>query len=348
MTFTFRPATRENVGLWINLIGGTGSGKSFSGMRLASGIAGGKPFAVIDTENRRALHYADQFKFDHAELRAPFRPDAYAEAITVADAAGYPVIVVDSGSHVWSGEGGMLDWQEEELDEMVKRAKSRGDSRAEWQIREAGKMSGWIKPKHAHKQMVNKMLGVRAHLILCLRAEEKIEMVKDDKGKTVIQKKHTLTGKDGWVPLCDKNLPFEATCSFLLLASAPGIPHPIKLQEQHKALFPVGLPITEESGRKLAQWAAGGQPKASSAQSPGGVSTGEAGSSTAPANSAADAGPFQTRTAEFVDLCKRAGVKPSAILSRVNAEIAEDMNAVDWQAAKDTLNERIQKRGGAT
>ena len=265
MTFNFRPAVRENVGLWINLVGGTGGGKTFTGMRLASGIAGGKPFAVIDTENRRALHYADQFRFDHAELRAPFTPDAYAEAIVAADAAGYPVIMVDSGSHVWAGDGGVLDMQEAELDEMVKRAASRNDKRSEWQIRESGKMSAWIKPKKAHKQMVQKLLQVKAHLILCLRAEEKIEMVKGRDGKIEIQKKQSLTGKDGWIPICDKNLPFEATCSFLLLAGQPGIPLPIKLQEQHKRLFPLDKPITEESGRLIAQWAAGGSVKESAA-----------------------------------------------------------------------------------
>lgn len=257
MTFQFRPAVRENVGLWVNLIGGTGSGKTFTGMRLASGISGGKPFAVIDTENRRALHYADSFKFDHAELRPPFRPEAYANAVVEADKAGYPVIMLDSGSHVWAGDGGVLDWQDEELDEMVKRAKSRGDSRSEWQIRESGKMSAWIKPKMGHKQMVQKLLQVKAHLILCLRAEQKIEMVKDSEGKMKIQAKQSLTGLDGWIPVCDKNLPFEATCSFLLLASAPGIPHPIKLQEQHKALFPLDAPINEQSGQRLAAWAAG-------------------------------------------------------------------------------------------
>jgi hypothetical protein len=261
MTFTFRPAIRENVGLWINLVGGTGSGKSFTGMRLASGISGGKPFAVIDTENRRALHYADQFKFDHAELRPPFRPDAYADAVVAADATGYPVIMIDSGSHVWAGEGGMLDWQDEELDETVKRAAQRGDNRPEWQIREAGKMSAWIKPKKAHKHMVEKLLHVRAHIIMCLRAEPKIEMVKGKDGKIVIQAKQSLVGLDGWIPICDKNLPFEATCSFLLLANAPGIPHPIKLQEQHRALFPLDNPITEESGRLIAAWAAGAKAK---------------------------------------------------------------------------------------
>lgn len=246
--FTFRPGKRENVGLWINMIGGTGSGKTFSAMRLAVGISGDKSFAVIDTENRRALHYADQFRFDHAELRAPFRPDAYAEAVMAADAAGYPVIVVDSGSHCWAGDGGMLDWQDEELDRMAGQ---------DWAKRERVKMSAWIKPKMSHKHMVSKLLQVKAHIILCLRAEQKIEMVKGKDGKTVIQAKQSLTGLDGWIPICDKNLPFEATCSFLLLAQNPGIPHAIKLQEQHKEIFPPNQPINEESGRRLAAWANG-------------------------------------------------------------------------------------------
>lgn len=266
--YDFRPAKRENVGLWINLIAGTGGGKTFTAMRLASGIAGGKSFAVIDTENRRALHYADQFQFDHAELRPPFRPAAYADAVTAADAAGYPVIVIDSGSHVWAGEGGVLDWQDEELDEMVKRAQKRNDTRPDWQIRESGKMSAWIKPKMAHKQMVQKLLQVRAHIILCLRAEEKIEMVRGKDNKMEIVKKQSLTGHDGWIPICEKNLPFEATCSFLLLASKPGVPIPIKLQEQHKALFPLDKPITEDSGRQIAAWAAGAQPKTAATQGP--------------------------------------------------------------------------------
>ncbi len=217
MTFTFRKALREQISLLVGLAGGTGSGKSFSAFRLASGIAGDKPFAVIDTEAGRAKHYADRFNFDHGDLKPPFRPAAYEDAIKAADAAGYPVIVVDSMSHVWAGDGGVLDWQEEELDEMVKRAEKRNDSRPDWQIREAGKMAAWIKPKVGHKHMVSKLLQVRAHIILCLRAEEKIEMVKKE-GRIEIVKKQSPTGKDGWIPVCEKNLPFELTTSFLLTA----------------------------------------------------------------------------------------------------------------------------------
>lgn len=254
--FTFRPAIRENVGLLIGLAGGTGSGKTFSAMRLASGIAGDKRFAVIDTEAGRAKHYADQFKFDHGDLKPPFRPDAYAEAIKAADDAGYPVIVVDSVSHVWAGTGGVLDWQEDELDGTVANAKARKDSRPEWQIREAGKMAAWIKPKMGHKAMVQKLLQVRAHVILCFRAEEKIEMVRED-GKMKIVPKQGPTGLHGWLPVCEKTLPFELTCSFLLTADAPGYPKPIKLQEQHRALFPLDKHVDEQSGRLVGIWASG-------------------------------------------------------------------------------------------
>lgn len=251
MTFTFRPAVRENVGLLIGLAGGTGSGKTYTALRLASGIAGDKPFALIDTEAGRAKHYADQFRFDHGDLAAPFSPHAYAEAIIAADKAGYPVIVVDSVSHLWAGDGGVLDMQEAELTRIA------GD---DWKKREAVKMAAWIKPKGEHKKMVQRLLQIRAHLILCFRAEEKIEMVRGENGKMQIVKKQTATGLDGWVPISEKNLPYELTASFLLLATQPGIPHPIKLQAQHLALFPLDKPITEESGKLIARWASGAKP----------------------------------------------------------------------------------------
>lgn len=257
MSFQFRPATRESVGLLIGLAGGTGSGKTFSAMRLASGIcrALGKPrFAVIDTEARRALHYADRFNFDHGELKGPFRPERYTEAIVAADDAGYPVILVDSTSHVWAGDGGVLEMQEDELDRMAGQ---------DYRKREACKVASWIKPKGSHKKMVSRLLQVRAHLILCFRAEPKIEMVKDPQtGKMQIIAKQSLTGLDGWIPISEKNLPFELTVSFLMMASNPGVGMPIKLQEQHRALFPKGQQINETSGEKIAEWAAGGVPRA--------------------------------------------------------------------------------------
>lgn len=247
MPFEFRPARRENVGLLIGVAGGTGSGKTFTSMRLASGIAGDAPFAVIDTEAGRAKHYADMFRFDHGELSAPFTPDAYLEAIIAADKAGYPAIVVDSMSHEHAGEGGLLDWHDAELDRLTK-----GDNGR----RDAMTMAAWIAPKMSHKRMVQRLLQVRAHLILCFRAEPKIEIVKDG-GRTVIREKQSLVGYNGWIPVTEKNLPYELTAFFMLLAEKPGVPNPIKLQEQHRAWFPPDQPITETTGAAIAQWAKG-------------------------------------------------------------------------------------------
>ena len=250
MAFTFRPAVRETVSLLVGLSGGTGSGKTFSAAcAWRTGSPGDRPFAVIDTEAGRAKHYADQFAFDHGDLMPPFTPARYADAIAAADAAHYPVIVVDSMSHEWAGEGGILDWQEAELDRMA------GD---DWKKREACKMAAWIKPKMAHKQMVQRLLQMRAHLILCFRAEPKIEMVRGADGKMEIREKQSLVGLHGWIPIAEKNLPYELTASFLLMADRPGVPQPIKLQAQHRDLFPLDAPITEDSGARLAAWASGG------------------------------------------------------------------------------------------
>ena len=248
---TFRPAVRENVNLIIGLAGGTGSGKTYSAMRLAAGMSGDRAFAVIDSEARRALHYADAFKFDHAELHPPFRPDTYCDAILSAEKSGYKVAVVDSFSHEQAGEGGLNEWQEEELVRMA------GNDYAK---RERCKMAAWIAPKVAHKKMVQRLLQVNMTLILCFRAEEKIEQIKDAQGKTQFVPKKTKTGLDGWCVIAEKSLPFELTCSFLLTAERPGVPLPIKLEEQHRSMFDLDRPLTEASGRKIAEWATGGKP----------------------------------------------------------------------------------------
>ena len=214
-------------------------------MRLAKGLSGDKPFAVIDTEAGRAKHYADDFRFDHGDLNPPFRPDAYADAIAAADTAGYPVILVDSFSHERAGDGGLLDWHEEEFQRLGGR--------------DSVNMTAWIKPKMAHKAMVSRLLQVRAHLILCFRAEEKIEIIDDPEkpGKKKIVPKRSLTGVDGWVPISEKTLPYELTVSFLLTAAHPGVPKPIKLPERLRPFFPLDKPVSEETGRELGAWATG-------------------------------------------------------------------------------------------
>lgn len=297
--YQFRPAVRAGVPLLLGLAGGTGSGKTWSAMVLAQAMSGGKRFAVVDTENGRAKHYADHFQFDSADLGAPFRPERYAEAIQAADAAGYDVIVVDSMSHEWAGDGGILDWQEEEFQRMGGR--------------DAVKMASWIKPKQGHRKFVTKLLQVRAHVILCFRAAERVEMVRNAQGKMEVVPKKSLTGLDGWEPITERNLPFELTASFLLTADAPGVPKPIKLNADHRPFFPLDRPITAEAGTALAQWAAGGEASAGGPKAVEGADgiqppVSQAATSTGGSMVAEPASPAEELKAELIDVCAELNV----------------------------------------
>jgi len=110
----------------------------------------------------------------------------------------------------------------------------------------------------SHKQFVSRLLQVRAHVILCFRAEEKIDIVKNpETGKIEVVPKRSLSGLDGWIPISEKTLPYELTLSLLLTADKPGVPKAIKLQAQHRTFIPLDQPLTEETGKRLGKWASG-------------------------------------------------------------------------------------------
>ncbi|MCK1445397.1 AAA family ATPase [Bradyrhizobium sp. 48] len=236
MTFQFAPAKREQVSLLIALAGASGSGKTYSALRLARGMSPDGKIMFIDTEARRGLHYAEHFKFMHADMRPPFTPARFVEGIQSAEAAGAEVVIIDSFSHEYDGVGGIMDWADRLASEGVK---SPGN---------------WKEPKGAHKKLMNALLQCRASIIFCLRADEKIEILREN-NKTVVRPL-------GWMPICEKRFMFEMTASFTLTPDRPGIPHfdlPHKLQQQHRSMFSDREPIGEESGRLLATWAAGGE-----------------------------------------------------------------------------------------
>jgi hypothetical protein len=237
MTFHFAPAKREQVSLLIALAGASGSGKTYSALRLARGMSPNGKIAFIDTEARRGLHYAEEFSFLHSDMRPPFAPARFIEGIAAAEAAGAEVVIIDSFSHEYDGVGGIMDWADRLASDGVK---SPGN---------------WKDPKAAHKKLMNALLQCRASIIFCLRADEKIEILREN-NKTVVRPL-------GWMPICEKRFMFEMTASFTLTPDRPGIPHfdlPHKLQSQHRTFFPEGKPISEDSGRMLTEWACGGSP----------------------------------------------------------------------------------------
>ena len=236
MSFAYTRARRDNVDCMISLAGPSGSGKTYSGMILAEALSGDLPFAMGDTEGKRGLHYADDFNFERFPLTPPYHPDKYAAFIKTVCDRGFPCALIDSGSHEWAGEGGIL--------EMADRDGSKPPS-------------NWIKPKAAHKRMMNAFISAGIHIIFCLRADEKIEIVDDPRrpGKKLI---NSL----GFQPICEKSFMFEMTISLTLSPFAPGVvdltmPH--KLQDRFKPLFMPGTHISRAAGEGLAQWARGGE-----------------------------------------------------------------------------------------
>ncbi len=238
-TFEDKPAVRERVPLWIGLFGASGSGKTYSAMRLATGIQRVFPGEIfgIDTEACRMLHYTPAFKFRHIEFNEPFRPADYLAAVEHCVDKRASVVVIDSMSHSWEGEGGVLQMAD---------ATGRSD---------AGK---WQKPKEEHRKMVQGLLQMRANIIFCFRAKPKIKMVK---GKEPIEL--------GYQPIASDDLPFEMTLNCMLPPASFGVPdwNPefkgergmLKLPEQFRQMFASEPPpqLTEDLGEQLARWAAG-------------------------------------------------------------------------------------------
>lgn len=251
--FEDKPAVRQQVPLLIGLMGPSGGGKTFSALRLASGIqavSGGEIY-LIDTEAKRALHYADKFKFRHLEFGAPFGSLDYLAAIRHCVAKGGGTIIVDSMSHEHEGQGGLLDMHDQETTRMA------GDDYAK---RERVKMLAWAKPKAARRQLINGLLQMNANFIFCFRAKETAKPVKKN-GKTEVE-------SQGFMPIAGDEFVFEMTVNCLLLPRANGVPtwhteQPgerimMKLPQQFLPIFDEQQPLSEEIGKRLATWAKGG------------------------------------------------------------------------------------------
>jgi hypothetical protein len=229
--FKVAEAVREAVPALIGLWGFSDSGKTYSALRLARGLVGPKgKIALIDTENRRAKFYAGLFGgWLHLDLQPPFTPARYMAALDAAIRAGAECVIVDSQSHVWEGEGGVLDQAD------------KNDSKG---------LAKWKAPKMAYKRMTNALFRAPVHVIFCIRAKEKF--VQKGSGKTA------EIVSAGLVPICDSRFVYEMTLSAQMESGTHkplgAIKAPAAIAEAIKA----GEFITENAGEAIAAWLAGG------------------------------------------------------------------------------------------
>ena len=213
----------------MGLAGTSGSGKTYSALLLASGLAPFEKVCIIDTENGSADLYEDLGKYNVITLTAPFSPERYIEAIKTAEDSGMEVIIVDSITHEWDGKGGCL-----EIAEQVTQGSTSKNS-----------YTAWAKVTPRHNAFVQAILQSPCHVITTVRRKQDYDMGKDSAGKTIVS-------KVGLREVTREGFEYELTLSFNLTQN-----HLAETSKDRTGLF-MDKPefvITSETGKTLKKWA---------------------------------------------------------------------------------------------
>lgn len=175
--FEVKKAKRQRRPLKISIEGLSGSGKTFSALRLAFALkrAGiGKRIVVADSENESAGLYdgvtIDGEKWEYDVCAIPHEsqnPAGYTACYEHLVGAGFDLVVIDSLSHAWHGAM-------EKVDNYARA--NRGD-----------KLGGWAQVTPEQRRMLTTLTDGRAHCIVTMRVKSEYERV-DDSGKTKIKK----------------------------------------------------------------------------------------------------------------------------------------------------------------
>ena len=165
---TFRKAERKKAKLRLAITGPAGSGKTYGALLIAQGLGGN--IAMIDTENGSGDLYADTCDYDICNLNAPFDPRRYIECIH--EKAGYSVIIIDSLSHAWNGQGGLLDLQSK-----ITETSKGGNSYV-----------AWSKITPIHNAFIETILASPCHIIATMRSKTEYVQNKNERGYTEIRK----------------------------------------------------------------------------------------------------------------------------------------------------------------
>lgn len=218
-----RKAERKKAKLRLGLAGPSGAGKTYSALKLAFGL-GGK-IGLIDTEHGSGDLYAHLGDYDIIPLEAPYTVAKYLEAIKTFEDADYNTIIIDSLTHAWSGDGGLLDKQ-------GKIADKGGNSYAAWRN---------VTPEH--NSLVDAMLQSHCHIVATMRSKTEYVLETNDKGKQVPK-------KVGMAPIQRDGMEYEFTV-FLDIA----VSHTATTSKDRTGLFDGSFfKISEDTGVTLLQW----------------------------------------------------------------------------------------------
>ena len=222
----FVKAKKEKIWTKVLLGGSSGSGKTYSALRLATGLAKkcGSGIAAIDTEAGRIRYYANEFDFSDMQLTEPFTPEKYIEAINEAVNSGFKVLIIDSISHEWNYCVDIHD-------------KMPGNS---W--------TNWSKVTPRHDAFMEKILQAPIHIIATVRGKD--EYVLEEKNGKQTPKKVGLGFKqrDG--------VEYNYTATFNIAQDT----HIAEATKDNTHIFEGRYEVlTEKDGEALYDWANTGE-----------------------------------------------------------------------------------------
>lgn len=201
----FQPAVKSKLKARVAIDGPTGSGKTWTALQWARILAGpdGK-IGLVDTENRSAAYYAPApgeliervnwwdppYEFGHLAAGPPYDPRVLRTLIAAAaeELGDDGVLVIDSLTHFWNGEGGTLD--------VVDDAASRGNS-----------FTGWKEGTPAQRGMLDAIIHSPCHVIVTMRSKMEYILVETTKNG----KKYTEPTKVGMAPEQRSGVEYEFT-----------------------------------------------------------------------------------------------------------------------------------------
>lgn len=226
-----RKAERKKAKLRLGLSGPSGSGKTFSALKLAFGL-GGK-VGMIDTEHGSGDLYAHLGDYDIINIEAPYIAKKYLDAIKAFEAAGYGTIIIDSLSHAWAGDGGLLDKQGKAADRLK------------------NSYTAWREVTPDHNALVDAMLQSSCHIIAAMRSKTEYVLEEGANGKKVPR-------KIGMAPVQRDGMEYEFTVFLDITHDHTATP-----SKDRTGLFDGEyFQISEKTGQSLLAWLeSGAEPK---------------------------------------------------------------------------------------
>lgn len=167
-------AAREMAYIKIMISSPSGGGKTLGALLLARGLCDSwGEICILDTENKSGALYVGSVvdgvkigKYKTITLQAPYTVSRYIQAMDMAEKAGIKVMIIDSLTHAWTADGGLLD-----LHTKITAASRSGNSYTAWKD---------VTPLHA--KLIEKIQTSSMHVILTARSKMEHTLEKTDKG----------------------------------------------------------------------------------------------------------------------------------------------------------------------